>query len=395
VEGERRYEIVLFGAGGFTGALTAAYLAEHAPAGTRWALAGREPAKLERLRERLSATDPACARLPLLSGDASEPGSMRALAASSRVVISAVGPYLVHGEPLVAACAEAGTDYIDLAGESEFVDLMYVRHHEQACANSARIVHSCGFVSAAHDLGAYFTVQHLPEDVPIRVEAFLRLELGTRARHSFSAGSMRSALTMYSRPRQSLIARRTRRAREARRVGRRVRGLSAMPRYERPLSAWVLPAPTIDGHVVRRSASALARYGPAFSYGQYLVLDRGSAVRVAGGVTAAVLLAQLAPVRNALLNRLSSGTGPALAQREGRWFKLRFVGKAGGHRVVTEVSGGDPGYGEAAKMLAEAALSLAFDELPPSFGQLTPAVAMGDALIDRLRRRDISFSTLV
>ena len=85
MEGERRYEIVLFGAGGFTGALTAAYLAEHAPAGTRWALAGREPAKLERLRERLSATDPACARLPLLSGDASEPGSMRALAASSRL----------------------------------------------------------------------------------------------------------------------------------------------------------------------------------------------------------------------------------------------------------------------------------------------------------------------
>ena len=111
--------------------------------------------------------------------------------------------------------------------------------------------------------------------------------------------------------------------------------------------------------------------------------------------TAAALLAQLPPARNALLNRLSSGAGPPRAQRERRWFKLRFVGKAGGDRVVTEVSGGDPGYGEAAKMLAESSLSLAFDELPPTFGQLTPAVAMGDALIERLRRREISFSTLV
>jgi short subunit dehydrogenase-like uncharacterized protein len=219
---------------------------------------------------------------------------------------------------------------------------MYLRHHEQACANAGRIVRSCGFVSAAHDLGAYFTVQHLPEDVPIRVEAFLRLELGTRVRRSSSAGSMRSALTMYSRPRQSLIAARTRRAREVRPAGRRVRGLFAMPRYERPLGAWVLPAPTIDGHVVRRSARALARYGPAFSYGQYLVLDSGSAVRVAGGVTAAVLLAQIPPARNALLNRLRSGSGPARVESEGRWFKLRLVGKAGGHCIVDRGVGGRP-----------------------------------------------------
>jgi saccharopine dehydrogenase (NAD+, L-glutamate forming) len=294
----------------------------------------------------------------------------------------------------VAACARAGTDYLDVTGESEFVDRMYVRYHETARRNAARIVHSCGFNSVTYDLGAYFTVEQLPEAVPISLEAFLRLELSGRARDSFSAGSMRSALRMYSRPRQRLVAGRRRRGQEIRPAGRSVRKLRATPRYERSLGAWQLPVATIDGLVVRRSARALARYGPAFSYGQYLVVDRRSAVRVVGGVAAAFLLAQVGPARRRLLGRLTPGTGPTRAQRARRWFRLRFVGEGGGQRVVTEVAGGDPGYGEASKMLAESALSLAYDDLEPAFGHLTPAVAMGDALIERLRRGGISFAVL-
>src|SRR4051812_23147093 len=123
---ERSYDIVLFGATGFTGRLTAHYLARHAPADCRWALAGRNQARLATVRDELSAVDPALARLPLLHADTGDPASLAAVAAGSRVVISTVGPYLRHGEPLVAACAAAGTDYLDLTGEPEFVDRMYL-----------------------------------------------------------------------------------------------------------------------------------------------------------------------------------------------------------------------------------------------------------------------------
>lgn len=129
---QRPYDIVLFGATGFVGALTAEYLAAHAPDSCRWALAGRSPAKLAELRDRLTAIDPHCADLPLLHADADDPDALRELAESTHVVASTVGPYVWYGEKLVAACAEAGTDYTDLTGEAEFVDRMYLEHDARA-----------------------------------------------------------------------------------------------------------------------------------------------------------------------------------------------------------------------------------------------------------------------
>ncbi|WP_199814870.1 saccharopine dehydrogenase family protein, partial [Streptomyces sp. NRRL WC-3549] len=186
---ERPLDIVLFGATGFVGSLTAARLAAYAPDGCRWALAGRSLPGLERLRERLAADDPRCADLPLLRADADDAESLRELAESAHVVASTVGPYLHHGEKLVAACAEAGTDYADLTGEEEFVDTVYLRHDTRARETGARIVHACGFDSVPHDLGAYFTVQQLPEGVPLTVDGFVR------AGAAFSGGTFASALT--------------------------------------------------------------------------------------------------------------------------------------------------------------------------------------------------------
>ena len=168
---EREFDIVLFGATGFTGALTAEYLARHAPAGLRWALAGRNPQKLEKVRADLADIDPELKQLELLHADVSDPASLADVARRARVVITTVGPYLTYGEPLVAACAEAGTDYVDLTGEPEFVDRMYVAHHATAEKNGARIVHACGFDSVPHDLGAYFTREAAacrPADHPAR-----------------------------------------------------------------------------------------------------------------------------------------------------------------------------------------------------------------------------------
>ncbi len=152
--GDREHDVVILGATGFTGELTAAYLAEHAPAGLRWALAGRNRGKLEAVRARLAKIDPALTELPLLEADSSDDVSLRAMAESTRVVVTTVGPYLQFGEPLVAACAAAGTDYVDLTGEPEFVDRMYLEHNDRAVASGARIVHACGFDSIPHDIGA-------------------------------------------------------------------------------------------------------------------------------------------------------------------------------------------------------------------------------------------------
>ncbi|MET9696385.1 saccharopine dehydrogenase NADP-binding domain-containing protein [Streptomyces sp. NPDC006529] len=383
---ERDHDVVLFGATGFVGALTAAYLAAHAPAGCRWALAGRDLAKLERLRERLTALDPRCADLPLLRADAADPGQVRELAASTRVLATTVGPYIRYGAELVAACAESGTDYLDLTGEPEFVDRMYVEHDARARESGARIVHACGFDSVPADLGAYFTVRQLPEGVPLTVDGFLRTQA------AFSGGTLASALGAFGRGPQTLAAARARGLHEPRQSARRTRGPVGAPRYSRETGTWALPLPTLDPRVVARSAAALERYGPDFRYRHYAsVRHLPVAVAGAGVVGATVALAQIPAVRNWLSGLWEPGRGPDAERRARSWFTVRFVGAGGGRRVFTEVAGGDPGYGETAKMLAESALCLAYDRLPATSGQVTTAVAMGDALLERLQKAGIRF----
>jgi short subunit dehydrogenase-like uncharacterized protein len=267
---------------------------------------------------------------------------------------------------------------------------MYVSHHAQAVETGARIVHACGFDSIPHDLGVLFTVEQLPEGVPLRVEGFVR------AGGSPSGGTFHSAITAFSRVRQTAQAHRERRAAEGQADGgRRVSSVRPAPKREASLGAWALPMPSIDPQIITRSARALDRYGPDFSYGHYLAIKRlPVAVGLVGGVASIFAAAQVPPARRMLLGRLSPGDGPTPEQREKGWFKVRFVGEGGGRRVVTEVAGGDPGYGETAKMLSESALSLAHDDLPPAAGQVTTAVAMGDALIARLQRAGITFEVL-
>jgi short subunit dehydrogenase-like uncharacterized protein len=220
----RDLDVVLFGATGFTGGLTADYLAEHAPAGLRWALAGRSLDKLERVREDLATRHPAAADLELIVADAADRAALDVVAGRAKVVATTVGPYLQFGEPLVAACAAAGTDYVDLTGEPEFVDRMWLAHHEAAQASGARIVHACGFDSIPHDLGAYFTVQQVGSrfgtEVPIALRGVVR-STGT-----FSGGTFHSAMGAFSRARQMQATLKERRRAEPRPEGRRVRGVA-------------------------------------------------------------------------------------------------------------------------------------------------------------------------
>jgi len=381
---DRDFDIVLFGATGFTGQLTADYLARNAPPGLRWALAGRNQGKLEAVRDRLGLPE-----LELLHADSTDPHSLAEVAARARVVITTVGPYLQYGAPLVAACADAGTDYVDLTGEPEFVDEMYLQHHETAVRTGARIVHACGFDSIPHDLGAFYTAQQLPPDAPITLRGVVRM--GGMA----SGGTIHSALGQFSRARQMKAAYAARRRVEGKPAdGRSSRAVSGKPHRDPVLGYWLLPLPTIDPIIVARSGAALAAYGPKFRYSHFAGTKT---LRYAAGgavvVSALAAAARVRPVRNFLLGKVPAGEGPDEAKRDKSWFTVDFVGEGGGQTVRTRVSGGDPGYTETAMMLAESALCLALDDNPPTAGQVTTAQAMGENLLARVQAGGLTFET--
>ncbi|MGV1005648.1 MAG: saccharopine dehydrogenase family protein [Candidatus Nanopelagicales bacterium] len=384
---DRPYDLVLFGATGFTGGLTADYLAAHLPDGARWAIAGRNQGKLEQVRERLAASDRPPRDLALQIADAGDPASLQAVAESARVVITTVGPYLEHGEPLVAACATAGTDYVDLTGEPEFIDRMYLAHNATAAGTGARLVHACGFDSIPHDLGVLFTVQHLPSQVPLAIRGIVRSSA------MFSGGTFQSALGQMARGRQMRQAAAERKQIEPRPAGRRVRARASAPHKDDELDLWLVPLPTVDPVIVKHTAAARADYGPDFTYAHYAGVKRLTTVVVATtGVAAFAGAAQIPPLRSLIASRIRAGDGPSQERRDRSWFTVDFLGEGGGQRVHTQVRGGDPGYTETSKMLAESAMCLAFDDNPELAGQLTTATAMGEHLTRRLVAAGITFS---
>jgi short subunit dehydrogenase-like uncharacterized protein len=384
----RDHDVVLFGATGFAGALTARYLAAQAPAGLRWALAGRNLDKLAALRDTLGVD------VPLLRADVTDRDSVQAVADATRVVATTVGPYLHHGEPLVGACARAGTDYLDLTGEPEFVDRMWLQHHDRAVASGARLIHACGFDSIPADLGVQFAVEHLPAD------ADLRLRGAVRASGLASGGTFNSALTAFGRLGPMRKARRERVAAERSRreqAGEPPTTASApLDRIRRDATTgrWLLPLPTIDAEIVANSARAL-HWGRSFSYTEYAAV-KNPAVAVGGTalVGGLVAAAQVPPLRKALGALRPPGSGPTDSQRAKAWFRLRITGEGGGERVVVQVAGGDPGYTETAVMLGESAICLACDDLPQTAGQVTTATAMGATLRKRLVAAGLGFDVL-
>ena len=381
---DRPYDVVLLGATGFAGKLTADYLARAAPADARWALAGATPTSWPRCVTRCpgrrtfslltSRTRSRCAGLP------SRP----------RVLATTVGPYIHYGDGVVAACAASGTDYLDLTGEPEFIDTSYVRHHRTALDTGARLVHAAGFDSIPHDLGALFTVEQLPTDVPITVSGYVR------ANAAFSGGTFHSA-------RHRLLAAAADRGRctPAQVDGDRAERAVALarvggrPHRDPTQHGWAMPLPTVDPQIVARSAapsSGTGRTSGTRTTHRCRTCRWRSGLRSGSGCCSVSRRSR--PRGEPSCRASHPGDGPSAAKRAKSWFTVTFVGTGGGERVVTRVSGGDPGYDETAKMLAESALCLAFDDLPETSGQVTTAVAMGDALIERLTKAGMGFDVI-
>lgn len=382
---ERNYDIVLFGASGFTGGMTADYLAKHAPDGLRWAIAGRDLDKLQTIKRRLCEIEPRCDRVGVVTANVDDPPSLQQMAEQTRLLLTTVGPFLDYGEPVVRACVAAGTDYVDSTGEPAFVQRLLERYDAEAKQRGIRLVSSCGFDAIPADFGAYFTVKQLPADQPIAMAGYLSMNA------KFSGGTERSALRAFEPlPDEQAYG-------EGRSGRRRARAAHARIHFCEELGSWATPFPTIDASIVRRSATGLTAYGPDFSYTHHAEhptrVAMWAALLVFGSLAAMARVKVLRELM--LLGAKKSGEGPSAEEMDRAWFKLRFIAHCAGRVWVTEVAGGDPGYRETSKMLAESAMCLVLDEgLPMNRGVLTPVEAMGYTLLDRLRRAGLRFSVL-
>jgi short subunit dehydrogenase-like uncharacterized protein len=385
---DREFDIVLVGATGFTGGLVAEDLASRLTgSGLSWAIAGRDRSKLSTVEDRLAAIPGATRPDDIAVVDVHDRGQVTALARRTRVIATTVGPYAEHGHDLVAACVGAGTDYVDITGEPAFVNRILHDHGDAARDAGVRIVNCCGFDSVPHDLGAQFAVEQLPDDEPIELRGFV--SAGGR----LSGGTLTSAIDAMA-DRASLSAPRLDPG-----AGRRVRGLPRTTlRREPDIDGWAVPLPTIDPQVVLRSAAALTAYGPDFRYGHFV--RTGSlpvALGLVGGVGTAAAVAQLSAGRS-LLKRLAPdpGEGPDEETRARGWFRVVLLGRSPGASTRVEVRGGDPGYDETSRMLAEAARCLVEDrdDLPDRAGVLTTATAFGSLLRRRLQARGMVFEVV-
>jgi saccharopine dehydrogenase (NAD+, L-glutamate forming) len=234
-----------------------------------------------------------------------------------------------------------------------------------------------------------YTVQQLSPTGPAQVRGVVR------AAATFSGGTFHSAMTDFSRARQMRGVMQERRRAEPRPEGRRSRAVAGKPHRDPVLGYWLLPLPTLDPFVVARSGAALASYGPDFRYSHYAGTKTLRYAAGGAGLAATMLAtSQVPPLRRLALGRVKQGDGPDESRRARSWFTVDFVGEADGRTVHTRVSGGDPGYDETAKMLAESALCLALDDNPTTAGQVTTAQAMGPNLLARLQAAGMRFETL-
>ncbi|ELT45637.1 saccharopine dehydrogenase family protein [Arthrobacter nitrophenolicus] len=393
----REHDLVLYGATGFVGRLIAGYVAEHAPAGLRVGLAGRSTSRLEAVRSEL----PAAARgWALIEADSEDADSIAALAAGTRVLFSTVGPYAKHGLPVVEACARAGTHYADLAGEVSFIREAIDRYDVLARTSGARIVHSCGYDSVPSDLAVLLLHQAAEAD---GAGGLAEVQLVARAKGGISGGTLESMRGQLDAMRSSTALRSLTADPYALSPDRTREPTTPQPPDAGPVrrsadGTWTAPfiMAQFNTRIVRRSNALQGwAYGRSLQYGEVLGVAPGAAGAVAARAMAAGLRAFTAamafpPTRRVLDRCLPApGTGPSISTQRAGWFHSQVTAcTEDGQRYQAIAAGpGDPGYAATAVMAGETALALALDgdRLPTAKGSLTPATALGNVLIERLR----------
>jgi short subunit dehydrogenase-like uncharacterized protein len=415
VHPEREFDIVVYGATGFVGRLTAAYFAARAGAapGVRIALAGRSADRLVAVRDTLG---PGAQSWPVITADASSAPTLDAMAARTRVVVTTVGPYARYGLPLVAACAAAGTDYTDLTGEANFIRESIDHYHKQAADTGSRIVHSCGFDSIPSDITVYALYKRSAADGAGELgETNLVVRRAVGGVSGGTLDSMSEVLRAASRDadlrRQmndpyTLTPDRGGEPELGGQPDARWRPGSQIAPELRGYWTGAFPMAMPNSRIVRRSNALLDyAYGRRFAYAEQVSLGRSAVAPLAAAAVTALNAAVLGPgtqlfrfLPTSLVQRVTRpGTGPSERIRDnGHYTVETYTTTASGARYrATMAQQGDPGYKATAVLLAESALALVLDRdtVSPLRGVLTPAAALGDALLTRLPGAGVTLST--
>jgi short subunit dehydrogenase-like uncharacterized protein len=394
----RKFDIVVFGASGFTGRLVVEYLHQQYPSdsGLRWAVAGRNQAKLEKVLSDFGIDRDS---VPILIADSDDRQSLDAITEQTRVVLTTVGPYANYGSALVASCVANGSDYCDLAGEVQWMRKMIDEHQAEATRSGARIVHSCGFDSIPSDIGVHFLQKNAIDlfNAPCsKVSLLVRAISGGASGGTIASGLNAIEEAKKDRKIARILADPYSLNPENQRKGPDGRDQMGV-KFNDALGVWTAPfvMGIVNMRIVRRSNALLDyRYGENFSYDESTLVGSGitgwmkSAIGTAG-LGGFMLASSFDLTREHLVKRFlpKPGDGPTKEQRENGYYNLILVGSTeSGDRVQVRVKGDrDPGYGSTSKMLGESAVCLARDHLDVGGGFWTPASAMGDKLLDRLQ----------
>ncbi len=395
----RDYDVVFYGASGFTGKQAVRYLARQArPGEVRWAIAGRNREKLEAVKTLIGGV---AKDIDVLVADSHDQAAIDAIVARTRVIATTAGPFALYGSAIVDACVRLKTHYVDITGETPWVRGLIDRYHSRAAADGTRIIPFCGFDSVPSDLGAYLVAQHIQRELgaPCRaVKAYFQMYGGV------NGGTLATALNLY----ETGQAAQTRDPFLLNPPGEHTKEEvvrnhdPTLPQYDQDIAAWVGPfiMSQINTRVVRRSHALFqqwqAPYGADFSYQEYLKFSGPLGLAQAVGLTTGTALFEVAlqsPLRHLIKPILPQpGVGPSERTMNEGWFRCELLGWASDGRKVRGLlrDRGDPGNRATVKFLCESALSLALntDELPGGpqrGGVLTPATGLGEVLAKRLR----------
>jgi short subunit dehydrogenase-like uncharacterized protein len=389
---KKAFDLILYGATGFVGQQAIAYLAQHAAAGTRWAIAGRSLPKLEAARDAVARTHASASKIPLQVADAQDEKALAKLAASSHVVLSCAGPYALYGSKLVAACVKHQTHYCDITGETPWVREMIDLHHDTALAYGTRIVPGCGFDSVPSDLGVFLLMREMKkrhQQDCVHIKSAFSLGGG-----GLNGGTLASVMNMIESGQQKMLENPF-----------LLNPAGTIPNDKKPhrdplgthwdedFKAWLglFVMGPVNTRVVRRS---LALRGQDAVYQEYLRFGRSlvaGAVAASFGVGSKISMGLMAisPLRKAAQKLIAQpGEGPSAASMARGFFKIELIGESAKGNKLRAVIGDslDAGNGATVKMMCESALALAEDEttLPKASGVITPSVALGDVLAKRL-----------
>jgi short subunit dehydrogenase-like uncharacterized protein len=392
MDNNREFDIIVWGASGFTGRLVAQYLHTQYGSGLKWAMAGRSQSKLDSVRAQVADDS-----VPVIIADSHDEQSLNVMVQRCKVILTTVGPYGKYGAGLVAVCVKHGTHYCDLAGEVPWMRQMIDTHHEAARANGTKIVHTCGFDSVPSDMGVFYTQQQViaktgqpASMINMRVKAFKgEMSGGTYA----SLGDAIEKATKDRSQFKTLIEPYSLNP-AGEQHGPDQRDLQSVV-YDKISKSWIYPfiMAGINTKVVRRS-HALSAYpwGRDFRYDEAIMSGDGIGGRIKGLIAASMLGIIMMAKPGSLLKKVidrflpDPGEGPDAASRAAGFYNMRFYATLhDGSVAMAKVTGDmDPGYGSTSKMMAECGVCLARDETPDVAGVLTPSVAMGEPLLKRL-----------